>query len=262
MFDGEAFGQQIVEIVRGYVAAQIDPVLAENSVLRARLDAVEAVPAPRDGEPGKDGADVDMAEVERMLDEKFAAAMAAVPPAEPGKDGKDGTDVDMAAVKQLIAEEIGAAVSALPPAEKGDSGKDGVGLADALIDRDGRLVLTLTDGGTKALGQVVGRDGKDGDDGAPGHTFGLDDFEIVPMDERTIKMGFTFGEVMHSFELAIPTVIYRGLWKQGETYQRGDMVTWAGGVWHCNADDCQSKPDAGEYTLAVKRGRDGRDAGK
>jgi hypothetical protein len=143
------------------------------------------------------------------------------------------------------------------PGEKGADGRDGVGLADALIDADGRLVLTMTDGTTKALGVVKGADGKDGE---PGKTFTLDDFEVVPMDERTIKMGFVYGEVMHSFELEFPVPIYRGRFQIGEKYARGDLATWGGHLWHCD-EDRGKKPDEPEsgWTLAVKRGRDGKD---
>lgn len=60
--------------------------------------------------------------------------------------------------------------------EKGDrgdpgesiKGETGVGLAGALIDRSGVLVLTLSDGTTRDLGVVVGKDGQDGTDGADG----------------------------------------------------------------------------------------------
>jgi hypothetical protein len=38
--------------------------------------------------------------------------------------------------------------------------KDGVGISEALIDNDGRLVLALTDGRTLNLGRVVGKDGE------------------------------------------------------------------------------------------------------
>lgn len=143
------------------------------------------------------------------------------------------------------------------PGEKGADGRDGVGLADALIDADGRLVLTMTDGTTKALGVVKGADGRDGE---PGKTFTLDDFEVVPMDERTIKMGFVYGEVMHSFELEFPVPIYRGRFQIGEKYARGDLATWGGHLWHCD-EDRGKKPDEPEsgWTLAVKRGRDGKD---
>ncbi len=176
-----------------------------------------------------------------------------------GDPGKPGADVDMDVVKRLIAEEVVMAVSTLPPAEKGDPG---VGLAGALIDRDGSLVLTMSDGSTQNLGAVVGKDGVPGRDGVDGHTFSLDDFDIEPLDERTIKMGFTYGEVKHSFELAIPALIYRGVWREVETYQRGDLCTWGGNIWHCDNDGCATKPDGGAWTLAVKRGRDGKDAAK
>lgn len=49
--------------------------------------------------------------------------------------------------------------------EKGDigaSGRDGVGLAGALIDRGGELVVTFSDGTQRSLGIVVGKDGEDG----------------------------------------------------------------------------------------------------
>jgi len=51
--------------------------------------------------------------------------------------------------------------------------------------------------------------------------------------------------------------------KDGKSYDPGDLVTWAGSTWHCD-EATTSKP--GEYagaknwTLMVKRGRDGKDA--
>lgn len=135
-----------------------------------------------------------------------------------------------------------------------DGLRDLRGIADAVIDRDGGLVLTFSDGRTKEMGRIVG---KDGDNGA---TFTLDDFDIVQGDdERTFKFCFTHGAEMHSFEFAFPVAIYRGVWKEKE-WQRGDMVTWAGSVWH--ADKATgAKPDTPDsgWRLAVKRGRDGKD---
>lgn len=132
--------------------------------------------------------------------------------------------------------------------------RDQRGTSDAVIDRDGNLVLTFSDGRTKTLGCIVG---KDGDNGA---AFTLDDFDIVQGDDdRTFKFCFTHGSEMHSFEFAFPVAIYRGVWTEKE-WQRGDMVTWAGSVWH--ADKATSaKPDTADsgWRLAVKRGRDGKD---
>lgn len=80
-------------------------------------------------------------------------------------------------VPELIGTEVAKAVSAIPPPEAGIAGKDGLGLAGAMIDRDGELVVTLSNGVLQRLGPVVGKDGApgrdgkngvDGKDGAPG----------------------------------------------------------------------------------------------
>lgn len=43
-----------------------------------------------------------------------------------------------------------------------------VNVASALIDREGNLILTMSDGAMKDLGPVVGKDGAPGEDGLPG----------------------------------------------------------------------------------------------
>jgi HK97 family phage portal protein len=51
-----------------------------------------------------------------------------------------------------------------------------------------------------------------------------------------------------------------GIWEDGKEYQPGQMVTHSGSVWHCNGPTME-KPGAHiDWTLAVKRGRDGKDA--
>ena len=164
-------------------------------------------------------------------------------------------EVDMEAVQAILDDLVRAAFDTIPVPQ---DGRNGIGLADALIDRDGTLVLTLTDGRTKTLGRVVGRDGENG---KAGQTFTLDDFDIVQgEDDRTFKFCFTNGNEMHSFEFAFPVVLDRGVWKEG-TYQHGDAVTWAGSFWIAQraTDAKPDSPDSG-WRLAVKRGRDGKDA--
>jgi len=74
-------------------------------------------------------------------------------------------------------------------------------------------------------------------------------------------MSFTQGEVRHTYELQFPVAIYRGVFKAGETYQYGDLVTWGGSLWHAEKETGE-KPDGPEsgFRLAVKKGRDGKDA--
>jgi hypothetical protein len=54
---------------------------------------------------------------------------------------------------------------------------------------------------------------------------------------------------------------YCDVWKSGGDYRAGNFVSWGGSVWHCNEDGTTEKPGTGPtWTLAVKRGRDGKDA--
>ena len=53
---------------------------------------------------------------------------------------------------------------------------------------------------------------------------------------------------------------YCGVWSPVETYDKGDFCTHDGSVWHANAST-RSKPGTDDsFTLAVKRGRDGKDS--
>jgi hypothetical protein len=57
-----------------------------------------------------------------------------------------------------------------------------------------------------------------------------------------------------------PIALYKGVYVEGTEYEAGDMVSFGGSVWHCN-EDTTDKPDGAlkAWTLAVKRGRDGKD---
>lgn len=138
----------------------------------------------------------------------------------------------------------------------GTDGKDGAGIADLLRDHEGNLVATFTDGRLKNLGPIQGKDGKDGRDG-----FQLEDFDCrVLDDDRTIELAFKAGDHEHVATLRWPTVIDRGVYRAEQTYERGDAVTWAGSLWIAQKETA-AKPDGGEdWRLAVKRGRDGKDA--
>ena len=58
-----------------------------------------------------------------------------------------------------------------------------------------------------------------------------------------------------------PGLVYRGVYQEATAYSQGDVVTWAGGAWHCNEATIE-KPGEGSrvWTLMVKRGRDAKGA--
>lgn len=137
--------------------------------------AVEALPPATQGEPGRDGADADMAALAARLDERVTEAVRALPAAERGEPGQDA---DMGEVARLIGDCVREAVSALPAPEKGPvgdpgaSGKDGHGVEEVEVIQDGALVeLAFTVGQERSAFRLevpVGPAGERGPEGQPG----------------------------------------------------------------------------------------------
>jgi hypothetical protein len=281
----EAFVAPIIEkAVERVVAAlpkpqdgkSVDPGTVKAMVAEAVWEAMSALP------PAKDGQSVTLDDVRPVIEAAVKEAAAALPKPENGKDA-DGGEM-LGVLREELKEMVGgidltsvvktavdAAVTVIPPA------KDGVGLAGAIIDREGSLVITLTNGEAKNLGIVVGKDGKDVDqggieraiadavskievkDGQDGINW--DDLTIEQDDARSVIFKYQRGERSKSFTVSFPAVIYRGVFEQDGTYAKGDLVTWDGCLWHCNVDETKTRPIGGAaaWTLAVKKGRDGKD---
>lgn len=169
-------------------------------------------------------------------------------------------------IRPIVADEVKAAVSAIPPAA------DGVGVAGAIIDRSGSLILTLTDGSTKDLGAVVGKDAEAGpiidkvmleidrkfaSIEPPKDGLGFEHMdEYLDEDGRTIVRRYQRGDEVKEFRHTFPVVVDRGTWKKGE-FERGDGVTWGGSYWIAQRKTSQ-KPDTPNsgWRMAVKRGSD------
>lgn len=47
---------------------------------------------------------------------------------------------------------------------------------------------------------------------------------------------------------------YRGVYKSGEHYKRGEFATHQGGLWHCNRNTGDSPGSSDAWQLSVKRG--------
>lgn len=64
-----------------------------------------------------------------------------------------------------------------------------------------------------------------------------------------------------TFSVDVPVQVYKGVFSEDE-YDVADTVTWAGSLWHCNTAGTKAKPGDGspDWTLAVKKGRDGRES--
>jgi hypothetical protein len=103
---------------------------------------------------------------------------------------------------------------------------------------------------------VPGPAGPAGPPGVDG--LGFDDASVEHDGERLITISWARGDARAERSIKLPAMIYRGVYVQGTTYERGDVVTWAGSLWHANADTTTRPGDGSpHWTLAVKRGRDG-----
>lgn len=144
-----------------------------------------------------------------------------------------------------------------PIGEKGADGKDGLGLAGAMIDRDGNLQITMTNGEVKNLGPVVGKDGANGTDGKDG--LSLDSFEMEYLAEsheiaiKAVCQGRA-KEIRYSAGGIRPA----GYWREGTKAKAGEAWVHGGSLWIA-MKDCASKPATNDegWIIAARAGRDG-----
>ena len=252
MFDPEKFGAAMGEAIQKAVAplqkeiADLKKQLAEKpdfaQIIRAQVgEAVAALPVP------KDGRDCDMEAIKAMVETamgevnfKFLVAdevrhwTEGIPLPKDGKDGKDG----------------GPGSDGAP----GQKGADGIGLAGAMIDRDGNLMATLSNGEVKNLGPVVGKDGKNGTDG-----IGFDSFDLEYIAE-THEIAIKATAAGRSKELRYPAGGIRpaGYWREGTRAKAGEAWTHDGSLWIATKET-SAKPENGctDWVIGARRGRDG-----
>lgn len=90
---------------------------------------------------------------------------------------------------------------------------------------------------------------------------GVTDIELEQQDERTFLLSSKFASgKTNQKSFSVPVLIYRNVYRPGE-YKTGDTVTWGGSLWYCNEDTSDKPGEVGSkgWTLAAKRGRDGKD---
>lgn len=253
----EILGKAVVEAVKGYVANALKSVLE-------RLDALEARPAPLQGERGKDA---DPAEIAVAV----AAAVAALPAP---KDGKSVTVEDVSPVlteavavavadmQRQAAEAVQQAVAAIPAPQKGEDGASvklddvapmiELAIAKGLLDLERRATDVLQ---RACEAMPKPKDGEAGKDG-----LGFEDLELAYDGERLLTFSLRRGDTVKEFPFHLPIPIYRGTYDVDKQYERGDNVTWAGATWAALKDSPAGAPGAqdSDWKQAVKRGDRGK----
>ena len=280
---GEEFSEALSELRESFRKSLVDHVKATEEKLAALTkevstlknttapdftaqlaDAVASLPAPKIPElpdigamvseavaalpPAQDGRSVTPEDLRPLLQELVTAAVGEIPVP------RDGKDYDPAVLKQAVDD----AVAALPPAQ---DGRDALQLEIQPFIDEGKSYTrgsyaTHNGGLWRAYEKTHGMRGWEClVDGVAG-------IDIQQSELRcfTLTVNRTSGaSETKSFD--VPVMIYQGVFKSGQEYLPGDTVTWGGSLWHCD-EQTQDKPgEAGSkgWTLAAKRGRDGRD---
>jgi hypothetical protein len=112
--------------------------------------------------------------------------------------------------------------------------------------------------GEKGEPGTNGQNGKQGENGKDG--FSVDDIKFELDGDRTIVLRFVRDGVTKEIGRArFPVALYRGIYADGQ-YEQGDMVTFDGGIWHCNKATTTG-PGNGHpaWKLACRAGRNGKD---
>ena len=205
-------------------------------------EAVAEIPLPQDGKS------VTPEDVRPLLQELVTAAVGEIPAP------RDGKDYDPAVLKQAVND----AVAALPPAQ---DGRDALQLEIQPFIDEGKSYprgsyATHNGGLWRAYEKTHGMRGWEC------IVDGVSDVDISMNGQRnfTVTVNRASG-TSDKKAFDIPAMVYRGVFKSGDEYLPGDTVTWGGSLWHCD-EQTQDKPgETGSkgWTLAAKRGRDGRD---
>lgn len=174
--------------------------------------------------------------------------------------------VDYDAIKEMIKESVSAID--MPHARDGVDGKDGVDGRDAAHIE---ILPAIEEEKSYPRGTFATHRG--GLWRAYEKTHGMRGWECIVNGEAETSVEYdgarranivvtrSNGEVVEK-EVRIPAMISKGVWKQGETYERGDYVQLSGSMWRCLKDDVTSRPNDGgdDWEVAVKRGGTGDSA--
>lgn len=260
--------KSISNVVREYVAINVAKF---NNRLEEFEKQLRAIPAGPPGEQGLRGEKGDPGE--RGLDGEIGRTGDMGPTGEQGERGEKGD-----------------------PGEKGLDGKDG---SNGLDGKDGAVGASGKDGrdGRDGRDGIDGRDALEIDilpsipeKSVPRGTFashkgglwrakrntsaGFDESEWVSivaagdsLEVQQMEDLRTFRMIIHRMngsqtinDFRIPVVIYREIFKEGREYLRGDIVTYGGSAWHCQAESTQDRPGTSSaWVLMVKEGRRGKD---
>ncbi|ENR0608591.1 phage portal protein, partial [Escherichia coli] len=212
-----------------------DPEVLQKAV----NDAVANIPQPADGKS------LTPDDVRPMLEQMVKEAVSHIPAP------RDGRDYDPEVLKQAVLE----AVNALPAPQ---DGRDATAL-EVLPAIDDQKSFPRGTYATHLGGLWRAYEKTHGMRGWECLVDGVADIDVSMTDERlfSVVIRQSSGQCTEK-TFSLPVMLYRGVFRAGETYHPGDTVTWGGSLWHCNSmtGDKPGEAHSSGWTLAAKRGRD------
>jgi len=92
---------------------------------------------------------------------------------------------------------------------------------------------------------------------------GVRDVEVEGSDDGrsfTVRLTTTSGRACEQ-KVLTHAMIYRNVWTDDREYERGDVVSYDGSMWHCDDETTRThpkEPGSKSWRLIVKRGADGK----
>jgi len=152
-------------------------------------------------------------------------------------------------ISAIVADAVKTAVAAITLPEP-------LGIAGALIDRDGALQITLSNGEVKNLGRVEGKNGEPGKDGEDGVSF--EAFDMRYIDETgELEVKATAGGITKEVRFHIGGMRGKGYWREGVTAKANEAWSYGGQLWIA-VKETKSEPKAGaeDWFLGARKGKD------
>lgn len=253
-----------------------------NEIKLACQDMISALPVPEKGEKGDKGDDaiVDIGQLKGFINEEISKIQ--IPQGEKGEKGDPG-QVDMEKIWELIVAEFKKVE--LPQPEKGEKGDPGIVdmeavqrlIVEEVSKRDTiRILLSdeeIEDGiserrsysrGTLARhkgGLWRAHERTNGMKGWECIIAGFSDVSIDFNGEREIAVKITKSDgLVEEKKIYVPALLYKDIFKEGESYQKNDVVTLGGSLW-LSKNDTKARPGiSDDWVCIVKRGGTGKSA--
>lgn len=211
--------------------------------------AVDAIPRPKDGDPG---CSVTIEDVTPLIADQVAKSMGEIP------RPKDGESISASEVQRMVDDAVSKALAGLPTPKAGEDGRDALQLElQPCIDLEksyARGTYAKHAGGLwRAFEATKGLHGWEC------VVEGIAELRIDQIGrEFTLRARTSSGaEVSKSVKVA--SLVDKGVFKAGNDYEAGDGVTWGGSFFIAQKDapvGHPGEPGSDGWRLAVKRGRD------